>query len=122
LLPSLGLPLSTAADETLGVNKVSIIFYDFRISSVLIVILFCVRAVGFYKLKILFFSICFNRYEGLLVFEPIFRYLEEALDRHADTLLGELVNIDFYERLFAGFLKLYLLLNLVTRHYKFFSY
>jgi hypothetical protein len=29
------------------------------------------------------------------VFEPIFRYLEEALDRHADTLLGELVNIDF---------------------------
>ena len=37
---------------------------------------------------------CFIRYEGLLVFEPIFRYLEEALDRHTDTLLGELVNID----------------------------
>lgn len=29
-------------------------------------------------------------YEGLLVFEPVFRFLESALDRHKDSLLGEL--------------------------------
>ena len=63
-------PITSAALELWGKGRVQVTTPDYS------------------PLKFLPFVPC--RYEGLLVFEPVFRFLESALDRHKDSLLGEL--------------------------------